>query len=142
LTLLLAATPNWGSAKCNPWVGVKVEVIVAGIEWYEPEEPIKVRCSTCAGGWRYTGQAGCWGKLDGRIDVYRVRNGDTIEGYWVYLPGKEPQWYTESEFLAKFPSASKTTAKAIRRYGWRLSIGSCGMACAIHGGQWYWAPLD
>ena len=32
--------------------------------------------------------------------------------------------------------------RAMRRYGWKLCVGSCQMVCASHGGGWKWLALE
>lgn len=112
---------------------VHVEAVVARqrIRWLQDYQPVAVPCGTCAGGYRYDGTVGRWGKLGDRWVCEFAKDGRII-GYLV-----DDRSMTPDEFYVRFPAADERVQQQAKSGRWVLSAGSCGMlGCRIHGGGW------
>jgi len=111
---------------------------VASWEPAGPVEPHRVACATCPSGYRFTGQLGQWFRR-GKTWAYAIADGDrTPIGWWIY-DRDPPRWIPASnddrEKVAVRPLDDPVNRRAVQRYHYRLSPGSCGMlGCRVHGG--------
>lgn len=115
-------------------------------KWGPPVAEV-VDCPTCPSGKRYTGRTlQYWRDAQGNQAV-AVYEAERLLG-WTYH-WKKPDGTFRSEWSGVgvdqvqnwHESLAPADRRAVERYHWRLTPGSCGMlGCPVHGGGWRLVP--